>query len=72
MREAGLEEVEAYVLRRKNKVVQYIATRLILDICEEAVQRTGTRAYKRWWEKEGLGLEGVQEVTSEVEVVGKP
>ena len=48
MREAGLEDVEAYSLRRQNMAVQYIATQLILDLCEEAVQLTGTLVSKRW------------------------
>ena len=37
MWEAVLEEVEPYVLRRQNKASQYIVTRPILEICEEAV-----------------------------------
>ena len=39
-------------------VAQYIVTRPILDLCEEAVQRPGTQFYKSWWEQEGLDLEG--------------
>ena len=34
MWEAGLQEVESYVLRRQNTVAQYIATRPILGLCE--------------------------------------
>ena len=49
MREEGMEEVEEYVLRRHNTVAQYIATRPIMDLCEEAVRRPGARVYKRWW-----------------------
>ena len=31
--EEGLEEVEAYVLRRQNTVLRYILTLPILDLC---------------------------------------
>ena len=51
--EAGMEKVEEYILRRHNTVAQYIATWLILDLCEEAVRRLGTRVSKRWSEQEG-------------------
>ena len=34
MKDAGLEEVEMYVLSTHNTIVQYIATRIILDLCE--------------------------------------
>ena len=37
----GLGEVEAYVLRRQNTVMQYIATRPILDLCEAAERKRG-------------------------------
>ena len=42
-----MEDVEAYSLRRQNMAVQYIATQLILDLCEEAVQWPGTRVSKK-------------------------
>ena len=34
IREAGLAEVEVYVLRRPNTAAQYITNRPILDLCE--------------------------------------
>ena len=37
MEEARFKEVEAYVLRGQNMVGQYIATKLILYLCEEMV-----------------------------------
>ena len=49
IREEVLYEVEAYVMMRQNTFAQYIETRLIIDLCEEAVRRTETRVYKRWW-----------------------
>ena len=42
MWEVGLEEAEPYLLRRKNTAAQYIVTRPILELCEEAVKRYGT------------------------------
>ena len=58
MQEAWLEEAKEYVLRRHNMVAHYIATRPIIDFCEEAVWRPGTWVGKIWWEQEGLDLEG--------------
>ena len=37
MREAGLEKVEDYVLNRYNALIQYIATRPILELYDEVV-----------------------------------
>ena len=41
-------------------VVQYIATRPILELCGRSAQRPGTRLFCRWWEKERLDLEGAK------------
>ena len=58
--EEGLEEVEAYVLRRQNTVLRYILTLPIMDLCSEVLRRPGTQVSKRWWVQEGLYLEGVR------------
>ena len=42
MQEAGFKEMEDYVLKRHNTVLQYIITWPILGLCQEAVQMTGT------------------------------
>ena len=34
--------------------MQYIATRPVLDLCEEAERRPGMWVSKRWWEQEFL------------------
>ena len=39
-------------------VTQYIATRTIMEFCEEVERRTGARVSKRWWEQEGINLVG--------------
>ena len=58
MEEAWFEEMGAYVLKRQNTVAQYIATRPVLDLCKDTVQRSGLWVARRWWEKEGLYLAG--------------
>ena len=47
MEEAGLQEVETYVSRRQNTVVQFIATRLIMELYLAAERRTGSRVTER-------------------------
>ena len=42
------------VLRRQNTVAQFIATRLILGLCEVAERRRGERVPQRWWEQSGI------------------
>ena len=39
---------------------QYIATRPILDLCERSVRRPGVLVSQRWWEQDGLDLEGAK------------
>ena len=58
MAEAGLQEVETYVSHHQNTVVQYIATRTIMDLCLAAKRRPGPRVTMWWGVQEGLDLEG--------------
>ena len=51
MEEAGFEERGSYILKKQNTVVQYIATRPILDLCEKTVQRPGAWVAWIWWER---------------------
>ena len=62
--EAGFEEIGVYITRRQNMVAQYIAIRPILNLCKRYVQRPGTWVSRRWWEQEGIDLEGVRERAS--------
>ena len=39
MRESGLMDIGKSIANRQNTVVQYIATRPLLDLCEEARER---------------------------------
>ena len=50
--------IRTSINRRQNTVAQYIATRPILDLCEQATRRPGTRMSRRWWEQAGIDLEG--------------
>ena len=67
MMEAGLQELKNYVSHHHNTVAQYIATRLIIDLCLVEKQRPETRVAMWWWEKEGLDLEGMWMVAWEAE-----
>ena len=61
MVEACFEDIGAYVTRRKNTVMQYIVTQHILDLFERSVWSTGVWLSQRWWEQDGLDLEGSKE-----------
>ena len=56
LREAGLKELELYTRRRNNMVVQFIATRPIMDLCLEAERRPGIRFPKWRWYQDGLRI----------------
>ena len=56
MKEAGLEEVETYVIRHQNTDAQYIATRLILEIFLAEEQHPEARVSMIWWYQAGLNL----------------
>ena len=53
-KEVGVVRARTSVLRRKNTVVQFIATRPILGLCEVAERRRGTQVPQRWWEQPGI------------------
>ena len=67
MVEAGLQYLYTYVSRHQKTVAQYIATRTIMDLCLEVKRRPGTRLAMRWWEQEGLDLEGMRNAAWDVE-----
>ena len=41
MRDAGLEELETYIVSSQNTVLHYILTRPIMDLCLEAEKCPG-------------------------------
>ena len=52
--------IRTSILRRQNKVAQFIASRLILDLCEQATRRPGARVSQRWQDQTGIDLKGAQ------------
>ena len=46
--------IRTSILRRQNTVAQFIATRPILDLCENSTRRQGARVAWRWWEQTGV------------------
>ena len=67
MKEAGIVRIWTSILWRQNTVAQFIATRSILDLCEGAVRRLGTRVPRRWWEQTGIGWKGAREKAAATE-----
>ena len=67
MAEAVFQEVETYVSCHQNTVLQYIATRSIMDLCLAEQRRPGTRVVMKWWEQEDLDLEGMRTASREAE-----
>ena len=53
--------IRTSIIRRQNTVAQFIATRPILDLCEQATRRPGVRVSRRWWEQTGIDLKGARE-----------
>ena len=65
MREAGFEGIQKAVTRRQNTFAQYIATRPILDLCEQAMQRVEARVSRWWWDQEGIHPKAAKERAAE-------
>ena len=65
MREAGFGEIRKAITRSQNTVAQYIATRLILNLCDRATQREGARVSRRWWDQKGIDLKTAKERAAE-------
>ena len=65
MAEAGFERIITYITRRQNTVIQYIATQPILDLCERSARRPGVSVSRRWWEQDGLYLQGEKKRAAE-------
>ena len=59
MVEEGLEEVDKYVALHQNTILQFIANRLIMDLCLEADRRPGLQVFCQWWEQVSLDLKGI-------------
>ena len=68
MKEVGMVCIWSSIIRRQNTVTQYIVTRPIMDLCEQATRRPGARVSWRWWEQTGIDLKGAQENAAEAAV----
>ena len=51
-----LEEIGVYTSQRQKMIVQYIATRPIMELCLEAERKPGMRIYRKWWENPDLDI----------------
>ena len=71
MGEAGFKGIIKSVTRRQNTDAQYIAMRLILDLCERSTQRPGAKVSRRWWEQAGIDLEGAKKREAEAATVSE-
>ena len=60
MAEALLQELETYVSCHQNIVTQFIVTRPVMDLCLAAECRMITPLSNRWWEQDGVGVEGMR------------
>ena len=60
MAQAGFKGIGTYVTRRNNTFAQYIGTQPIMDLCERSSQRPGVWVSWKWWEQDGLDLEGAK------------
>ena len=54
MRVLLLKEIKTYISRKKNTVVKYIYTLLIIYLCLDTDSRPGLPTPIMWWEQEGL------------------
>ena len=54
MKEVGLTDVRTSINRRQNTVAQYIATQMLLYLCEGSTQREGARVTLRWWDQTSI------------------
>ena len=70
LNEAGVVRARTLVLRKQNTVAQFLATRLILGLCEVVERRRGTRVPQRWWEKSGIDWKLAREKGERAEAAG--
>ena len=52
--------MEVYIQLKQNMAVQYIATWLLIDLCEAAERTQGVRVGMQWWEHAGIDLVGAR------------
>ena len=69
MKEAGILRIRTSILQKQNIFAQFIATWLLLDLCEKANRQPGARIARRWWEQTGVDWKGARERAEAVEAV---
>ena len=62
LKEAGLETVEEYILRRRSTIARWIVDRPIFKACKEGERKRGTSACRQWWWEQPMGLESIEEL----------
>ena len=67
MGEVVLQEVETYDSCRQNTVANSIATRPIMELYLVTERKTGLRVSKRWWDQDGVDMEGMRMAAQEAE-----
>ena len=55
-----IEEIGVYICCHQNTVLQYIATRSIMDFCLAKERNPGMRLSSQWWEKPALDILGIR------------
>ena len=68
----GLEGIRKLVTRRQNTVAQYTATEPIMDLCKRDTWRPGARVSRKWWEQDGIDLEGEKKRAAETTERSEP
>ena len=71
MREAGLTDIRKSIANRQNTVVQYIATRPLLDLCEGSRAREGAKVPMRWWNQADIDWETEKDKGVEQDSTGR-
>jgi len=51
LKEAGMYTMEHYISKRRNRLVTYVATRPIYDLCCDAVRPSGSPNRMFWWDQ---------------------
>ena len=67
MKNVGLKEVDTYVSHLHNMVTQFITTNPIMELCLTAERRPGKSISNRWWEQDGVDVEGMRTAAREAE-----
>ena len=70
MEESGLKDMETYISRRQNTVAQFIATSPIMDLCLAAERRLGPQVSRRWWDQDGVYVDGMRMASWEADWTG--